>query len=119
MSNYNWREITVEHYCCIGEASYKDYSCCLCWRHTVPKLTPDGHTNVEICISREVGPELGQKPKTSTMPEKLHRRLYDGLRCTHELPDVFTIRAESENFLHRVSIFAQLRDSVTPALQTS
>ena len=87
----------------------------LCWRHTVPKLTPDGHTNVEICISREVGPELGTKAKTSTMPEKLHRLLYHGLRCTHELPDVFTNWAESKQILRRVSIFAQLRDSVTPA----
>ena len=50
------------------------------------------------------------------MPEKLHWWLYDGLRCIHELPDVFTIRAQSENFLHRVSILAQLRDSATPAL---
>ena len=57
----------------------------LCWRHTVPKLTPDGHTNVDIRISREVGPELGQKPKTITMPEQFHRRLFDGSTCTHKL----------------------------------
>ena len=48
---------------------------------------------------------------------KLNRRQYDGLRCPHEWPDVFTIRAECENFYHRVSISCQLRDSVTPALQ--
>ena len=47
-------------------------------------------------------------------PEKIHRRPYVGLRCPQEWPDVFTIRAECENFFHRVSIFCQLRDSVTP-----
>ena len=30
----------------------------LCWRHTVPKLTQDGHTNVEFLISCEIRPEL-------------------------------------------------------------
>ena len=50
-------------------------------------------------------------------PEKVHRRSYDGLRCPHEWPDVFTIRAEFENFFHRVSILWQLRHSVTPALR--
>ncbi len=48
-------------------------------------------------------------------PEKLHRRSYDGLRCPHEWPDVFTIRAEFEDFLYRVSIWCQIRDSLTPA----
>ena len=48
-------------------------------------------------------------------PEKVNRGPYDGLRCLHEWPDVFTIRAEFENFYHRVSILCQLRDSVTPA----
>ena len=46
---------------------------------------------------------------------KLHRRSYDGLRNRHEWPDVFTIRAEFKHFLYRVAIFAQFRDSVTPA----
>ena len=49
-------------------------------------------------------------------PEKVHRQPYDGLRCPHEWADVFTIRAEFENFYHRVSILCQLRDSVPPAL---
>ena len=52
-------------------------------------------------------------------PEKVHRRPYDGLRCPHEWPDVFTIRPKFENFCHRVSILCQLRDSVTPALQNT
>ncbi|KAJ8039189.1 hypothetical protein HOLleu_16827 [Holothuria leucospilota] len=56
------------------------------------------------------------KPLTKLLPKpEKHRRSYDGLRCPHECPDVFTIRAEFENFLHRVSIWCQLRDSVTPA----
>ena len=54
--------------------------------------------------------------KLLPQPEKVHRRPYDGLRCPHEWPVVFTIRAEIENFYHRVSIFCLLRDSVTPAL---
>ena len=33
----------------------------LCWRHTVPILTPDGHTNMKFLISREVTPEDGNK----------------------------------------------------------
>jgi hypothetical protein len=48
-------------------------------------------------------------------PEKLHRRSYDGLRCSHEWPDGFPIRAEFEHFLYRVSIWCQFQDSVTPA----
>ena len=48
------------------------------------------------------------------MPEKLHR--WFKMQFS-ELPDVFTIRVESENVLHPVSIFGQLRDSVTPALR--
>ena len=44
---------------------------------------------------------------TKLLPEseKLNRRSYDGLRCAHEWPDVFTIRAEFEHFLYRVSIW--------------
>ena len=34
----------------------------LCPRHTVPKLAPDGHTNIDFLISREGGPELDQEP---------------------------------------------------------
>ena len=46
------------------------------------------------------------------------RNLHFVQSCTHEWPDVLMIRAESENFLHRVSIFAQLWDSVMPAYST-
>jgi hypothetical protein len=49
-------------------------------------------------------------------PEKLHRRSYDGLRCSHEWPDGFPIRADFEHFLHLVSIWCQFWDSVTLAL---
>ena len=49
-------------------------------------------------------------------PEKRHTWSNDGLRCPHGWPDVFTIRADYEHFLFRVSIWCQLRDSVTPAL---
>jgi hypothetical protein len=51
-----------------------------CWRHTVPKLTPDGHTNMEFWISREDGPELGQQPMNSDA----NRRSHDGTRTTNE-----------------------------------
>ena len=49
-------------------------------------------------------------------PEKLNRWSYDGFRCPHEWPDVYTIRPEFEHFHNRVSIWCQVRDSVTPAL---
>ena len=48
-------------------------------------------------------------------PEKLNRWSYDGFRCPHEWPDVYTIRPEFEHFHNRVSIWCQVRDSVTPA----
>ena len=49
-------------------------------------------------------------------PEKLNRWSYDGFRCPHEWPDVYTIRPEFEHFHNRVSIWCQVIDSVTPAL---
>ena len=52
-------------------------------------------------------------------PEKLNRWSYDGFRCPHEWPDVYTIRPEFEHFHNRVSIWCQVRDSVTPALRIS
>ena len=52
-------------------------------------------------------------------PEKLNRWSYDGFRCPHEWPDVYTIRPEFEHFHNRVSIWCQVRDSVTPALGES
>ena len=48
--------------------------------------------------------------KLLSEPEKLHRRSYDGLRCPHEWPDGFTMRAEFEHFLYRVSIWCQFRE---------
>ena len=48
-------------------------------------------------------------------PEKLNRWSYDGFRCPHEWPIVYTIRPEFEHFHNRVSIWCQVRDSVTPA----
>ena len=59
---------------------------------------------------------LASLTKLLLEPEKVHRRPYDDLRCPHEWPDVFTIRAKFENFYQRVSILCQPRDSVTPAL---
>ena len=52
-------------------------------------------------------------------PEKLNRWSNDGFRCPHEWPDVYTIRPEFEHFHNRVSIWCQVRDSVTPALKKS
>ena len=67
-------------------------------------------------FSRDRPMILAPLTKLRPEPEKVHRRPYDGLRCPHEWPDVFTIRAEFENFYHRVSILCLLRDSVTPAM---
>ena len=83
------------------------------------KLTHEFNTkmNLRKVLRQFFGMPKILPPLTKLLPEpeKLHRRLYDGLRCTHECPMSLTIRAEFENFLYRVSIFAQLRDSVTPA----
>lgn len=50
------------------------------------------------------------------MPTERHMMTYN-VGCTHVLwANVIMIRAESENFLHRVLIFVQLLDSVTPTL---
>jgi hypothetical protein len=53
-------------------------------------------------------------PLTKLLPEhvKLHRWSYDGLRCPHEWPDGFTIRAEFEHFLYRVSIWCDASISI-------
>ena len=54
-------------------------------------------------------------PKLLPNPKKLSPRSHDGLGCSPEWPDVFTIIPDVANFLHRVSIGSQHRDSVTPA----
>ena len=54
-------------------------------------------------------------PKLLPNPKNLSRWSHDGLRCSPEWPDVFTIIPDVANFLHRVSIGSQNRDSVTPA----
>ena len=59
---------------------------------------------------------LASPTKLLPKPEKVHWRQYDGLSCPHEWPDVFTIKAEIENFNIRVSILCQLRQYVTLAL---
>ena len=57
-------------------------------------------------------------PHTKFLPDPEKHRTWsnDGLRCPHEWADVFTIRAEYEHFLYRVSIWCQLQDSLTPAI---
>ena len=50
----------------------------LCWRHTVPILTHDGHTNMIFLISREVTPEDGNKII-------FNRRLRDGCGRLHDV----------------------------------
>ena len=52
--------------------------------HTVKKLTPDGHTNMELWISHEDGPELGQQPIDSRSKYDAYRRPHDGTLTTHE-----------------------------------
>ena len=59
---------------------------------------------------------LWRLPKLLPNPKRLSRRTHDGLGCIPEWPDVFTIIPDVANFLHRVSIGSQNRDSVTPAL---
>ena len=56
-------------------------------------------------------------PKLLPNPKNLSRRSHDGLGCSPEWHDVFTIIPDVANFLHRVSIASQHRDSVTPALR--
>ena len=99
-------------------------------RHDQTRCLHDGFTKskMDSRIQYEYAPSRGLPgifrhakdfaPLTKLLPEpeKVHRRPYDGLRCTHEWPGVSTNRAECENFYHRVSILCQLRDSVTPAL---
>ena len=85
------------------------------WLHdgiTKDKMDSRIHTKTHL---REAFREIFDIMKFLPEPEKVHRRPYDGFRCPHEWRDVFTIRAECENFCHRVSIMCQLRDSVTPA----
>ena len=43
-------------------------------------------------------------PKLLPNPKKLGRWSHDGLGCSPEWPDVFTIIPDVANFLHRVSI---------------
>ena len=57
-------------------------------------------------------------PKLLPNPKNLSRRSHDGLGCSPEWPDVFTIIPDVAIFLHRVSIGSQNRDSVTPAIET-
>ena len=49
----------------------------LCWRHTVPKLTPDDHTNMGFLISYEDGSWAIHEAEASTMPT-------EGLRMVPE-----------------------------------
>ena len=63
----------------------------------------------DFATAHEVEPE----------PEKLHQWSYDDLRCSHESPNLFTIRADFEHFLYRVSIWCQFQDSVKQALRMS
>ena len=56
---------------------YKNRIHIVCWRHTVPKYTSDGHTNMKILISREVGPDISRKPV-------YNRRNFDSYRRAHD-----------------------------------
>jgi hypothetical protein len=79
----------------------------------------NGHTKMYLrkVLRQFFGMPKILQPLTKLLPEpeKLHRRSYDALRCSHEWPDGFPIRAEFEHFLYRVFIWCQFRDSVTPA----
>ena len=70
--------------CIFGKKLLRACVYCYCWRHTVRKLTPDGHTNIEFWISPEDGPEFGQQPMNSGSKYDADRRSHDGTRTTHE-----------------------------------
>ena len=48
-------------------------------------------------------------PEDAAGSQKLSRRSHDGLGCSPEWPDVFTIIPDVANLLHRVSIASQYR----------
>lgn len=50
-------------------------------RHSVPKLTPDSHMNIEFWISG--GPELGQKPIKSRSKYYAYRGSHDSTQTRH------------------------------------
>ena len=78
--------------------------------HTVPKLTPDGPTNMKHRMI--FGSILAAKDfatLSKLMQEKDNQRSYDGLGCPHEWPDVFTM------FLLSLPNFG---DNVRPALRS-
>jgi hypothetical protein len=52
--------------------------------HTVPKLTPDGHTNLEFEISRKGCPEIGRQPLNSRSKNDSYRRSRDRIRSTQD-----------------------------------
>ena len=56
----------------------------MCWRHTVPILTRDGHTNMIFLISREVTPEDGNKIIFNRRLRDGCGRLHDDSRTIHE-----------------------------------
>ena len=58
---------------------------------------------------------LSSHTKLLPKPRNLEKRPYDCWRWPHECADAFTIRAEFEKNQIRVSIFCQIRDSVTLA----
>ena len=94
-----------------------------CLQDGLMKGKMDSKTQYENAPSRGL-PGFFYMPKTLAPltkllpePEKVHQRPYDGLRCPHKWPNVFTIRAEFENFYYCVSILCQLWDSVMPALR--
>jgi hypothetical protein len=53
----------------------------------VPKLTPDGNTNMEFRISRQDGPEIGRQPLNSWSK-------YDSYRRSRDLSHPHTILTE-------------------------
>ena len=95
--------------------------------HTVPKLTLYGHTNMSLWqFLQEFCWHAKDFTKLMLMHEKHNWVSYDGLRCPHKWPNVFTMllpwfynhfrTSEFEDVLNCVFTGHQFRDSVTPFL---
>lgn len=77
----------------------------LCSRHTVPKMTPNGHTYMKYWSLREDGPEFGQQPFNNNRFE------YDAYRRSHDDTEPQTRRVKwTAEFNAKINFRMVLRD---------